>query len=130
VVSWPEVVGLRDNACIQCVLRMKRDLRRSAPELESRFGVAPDFKAGLQLGRVSTGEIGALKKEIVFTGDVLNQTARIQGMCNELGADLLVGDALRERLEDVDGWAFRSLGSHVLRGKEEPVEVFALEERA
>ena len=96
-MSWPEETGLRDGNCLRCVLQMKRDLRGKADWFEERFGVAPDFKAGLQVGAVTTGEIGALKREIVFTGDVLNQTARIQGLCNAHGADVLVGDELRAR---------------------------------
>jgi adenylate cyclase len=127
VVSWPEEVGLRDGNCIRCVLRMKRDLRRKADWFEEHFGIVPDFKAGLQVGPVTTGEIGALKKEIVFTGDVLNQTARIQGLCNTYGVDVLVGDALRVRLDAHDDWVFRSLGEQVLRGKDQPVELFALD---
>ncbi len=127
IVSWPEAAGLRDHACIRCVLRMKRDLRDRAAEFEARFGVAPDFKAGLQAGPTTTGEIGALKKEIVFTGDVLNQTARIQALCGRHDADVLVGDTLRARLGDEEGWTFRSLGPQRLRGKDIDVEVFAVE---
>jgi adenylate cyclase len=127
VVSWPEEIGLRDGACIRCVLQMKRDLRQEAETFEEHFGVAPDFKAGLQVGAVTTGEIGALKKEIVFTGDVLNQTARVQGLCNAYGVDVLVGDELRARLGGGGAWAFRSLGEQTLRGKDQPVELFALE---
>lgn len=127
VVSWPEAAGTRDDACIRCVLRMKRDLRSRAPEFEARFGVAPDFKAGLQTGAATTGEIGALKKEIVFTGDVLNQTARIQALCGRYEADVLVGGELRARLGDGDGWTWTSLGPHRLRGKDAEVDVFAVE---
>ena len=130
VVSWTEQTGLRDAACVRCVLGMKRDLRGRAAWFEDRFGVAPDFRAGLQVGPVTTGEIGALKKEIVFTGDVLNQTARIQALCKTLGADVLVGDELVARLGVGSEWAFRSVGRQVLRGKDHPVELFALDARA
>lgn len=126
VVSWPEAIGVRDGNCIRCVLQMQRDLGRRAGWFQARFGVAPEFKAGLQTGPVTTGEIGALKKEIVFTGDVLNQTARIQGQCGAQGVDVLVGDALVSRLAGVEGVEFRSLGEQVLRGKDQPVELFAL----
>ena len=131
VVSWPEERGLKDGNCVRCVLQMKSDLIQRAPEFERRFGIRPDFKAGLQTGPVTTGEIGALKKEIVFTGDVLNQTARIQSLCSTSGADVLIGDVLRERLSGrvpTDAQiSFRSLGVFELRGRDEPVAVFALE---
>ncbi|GAB5537833.1 MAG: hypothetical protein Rubg2KO_40820 [Rubricoccaceae bacterium] len=127
VVSWTEEIALRDADCIRCVQRMKQDLRARAAWFEDHFGVVPDFRAGLQVGPVTTGEIGALKREIVFTGDVLNQTARIQALCTSLGADILVGDELATRLVPGDGWALRSMGHQVLRGKDRPVELFTLE---
>ena len=104
VVSWTEEAALRDASCVRCVRRMKQDLRGRAEWFRDRFGIAPDFRAGLQLGDVTTGEIGALKKEIVFTGD-------------ELAARLGTGD----------GWGLRSVGRRALRGKDRPVELFALE---
>jgi adenylate cyclase len=127
IVSWPEASGVRNGECIRCVLRMKRDLRARAGEFERRYGVVPAFKAALQTGPVTTGEIGAIKKEIVFSGDVLNQTARIQSLCASSGFDVLIGGELHERLETPGPWSFRSLGDHVLRGKDEAVEVWALE---
>lgn len=127
VISWPEKAGLENSECIRCVLRMTDDLRSQAPWFKDRFGLVPSFTAGMQLGSVTTGEIGALKKEIVFTGDVLNQTSRIQGLCREMEVDVLLGDELRAHLTSGKGWEFKSLGSHVLRGKERPVELFALE---
>ena len=128
VVSWTEKAALRDADCVRCVLGMKRDLRGRAAWFEDRFGVAPDFRAGLQVGPVTTGEIGALKKEIVFTGDVLNQTARIQALCKPLEADVLVGDELVSRLGIGEGGGIRSVGHQELRGKDQPVELFALED--
>jgi len=66
---------------------MKEDLRKRADWYNKDFGLLPAFKAGLHFGKVTTGEIGALKKEIIFTGDVLNTTARIQGLCNHHKVD-------------------------------------------
>lgn len=126
VVSWPEAKGVHDASCLSCVLRMKEDLRTQAGAFEHRFGVAPDFKAGLQIGPVTTGEIGALKKEIVFTGDVLNQTSRIHGLCAGLGSDILVGGELVTRLAGAGGVRLTPLGTHVLRGREQPVELFGV----
>lgn len=128
VLSWPEETGLREDGCVRCVYRMQHDLRARAAEFEREFGVVPEFRAALQLGPVTTGEIGTLKKEIVFTGDILNQTARIQALCGQLGADVVIGDELHARLSTPESWTVRALGRHVLRGKAEPTELFALGE--
>jgi len=124
VVSWPVESGLRNNNCINCFSAMKTDLRARAAWYRQEFGVAPDFKAGLHLGQVTTGEIGALKKEIIFTGDTLNATARIQGLCNTHDVDLLISGDLMSRLR-LDSEA-KSLGQCELRGRKESIELHTI----
>ncbi|MEM1128481.1 MAG: adenylate/guanylate cyclase domain-containing protein [Bacteroidota bacterium] len=126
VVSWPVESGLRDNNCINCFFVMKADLTAKAEWYRQEFGVAPDFKAGLHIGDVTTGEIGALKKEIIFTGDILNATARIQGLCNKHEVDLLVSGDLLSRLQLDTGVEVESLGQCELRGKTKRVELHTI----
>ncbi len=128
IVSWPVKEGVKDRNCLACFFAMKRDLRARTDGYRRRFGVAPDFKAGFHVGAVTTGEIGALKKEIIFTGDVLNATARIQGLCNTFGVDLLVSGELLEHLGPDASRGARSLGTRTLRGKAREVELFTLPE--
>ena len=126
IVSWPVEPGLRDNNCIGCFFDMKADLMDKAEWYKREFGLAPDFKAGLHVGKVTTGEIGALKKEITFTGDVLNATARIQGLCKEHEVDLLVSGDLLSQLKFDSGVEVESLGEFELRGKTERVELHTI----
>jgi len=94
-----------------------------------KYDVTPEFKAGMHFGIVSTGEIGQIKKEIVFTGDVLNTTARIQGMCNELGRDFLLSRDLKEEVEaHTSRYQFSSVGETSLRGKMAPIELYTVRE--
>src|SRR5882757_2994240 len=83
IVSWNLKNGLKDNNCIRCFFAMKASIIGQDGKYKEKFGVLPRFKAGFHYGKVTTGEIGVLKKEIIFTGDVLNTTARIQGLCNQ-----------------------------------------------
>ena len=126
VVSWTLENGLENRNCIQSFRAMKSGLRKKADWYQDQFGVVPDFKSGLHVGSVTTGEIGALRKEIVFTGDVLNATARIQGLCNQYGVDLLLSGNLVSHLELNDTSRVRSIGECELRGKTQRVELFTL----
>lgn len=126
VVSWPVEDGLRNNNCINCFLAMKADLKARAEWYRQEFGVAPDFKAGLHIGNVTTGEIGALKKEIIFTGDTLNATARIQSLCNTQGVDLLISGDLLSRLPLGTKVNVESLGQCELRGRSERIELHTI----
>ena len=52
---------------------------------------SPEWASGLvEAFGVITAQIGELKSEIVHNGDMLNTTARIQALCNELGHRFLV----------------------------------------
>src|SRR6202008_1955951 len=118
--------GLKNNNCIECFFAMKAAIDDQGEKYHENFGLLPQFKAGFHCGKVTTGEIGAIKKEIIFTGDVLNTTARIQGLCNTYKADLLISASLLKAL-DLDSWfQVKSLGENVLRGKDEKMELFAV----
>ena len=75
-------------------------------------------------GAVTAGEIGALKKEIVYTGDVLNTTARLQSLTREYQTDLLVSGSLRALFPENVPYGFEQLGSASLRGKSEETVLF------
>ena len=98
VISWDAEKGLNNGYCIRCFFDMQKDLKNRASFFKKRFDIVPAFKAGLHIGKVTTGEIGALKKEIFYTGDVLNSTARIQGLCKSYEVDLIISSELIDQL--------------------------------
>ncbi len=126
VISWRLQNGLQNNNCIKCYFAMKNSLAEKSEHYHKKYGVAPDFKAGLHFGKVTTGEIGALKKEIIFTGDVLNTTSRIQGLCKDYKVDFIISGMLIKKIKHGKGFEFRSLGKQELRGKAEPIELFTI----
>ena len=126
IVSWKYETGIADNNCIKCFFAMKKDLAKRADWYYKKFGVRPTFKAGFHFGEVTTGEIGVLKKEIIFTGDVLNATARIQALCNNYEVDLLLSEDLVKSLDLGSEFQVRSLGENELRGKKETIELYTI----
>lgn len=127
VISWPVKKGLRNNDCIACFYSLQKAIQKQAPKYLAQFSVVPQFKAGMHMGLVTTGELGALKKELVFTGDVLNTAARIQSLCNQLDADLLISEQLKNALTTRGNYNWISKGRITLRGKEEEMNLFAVE---
>ncbi|NJX15509.1 adenylate/guanylate cyclase domain-containing protein [Tamlana crocina] len=126
VVSWPLKKGLQNNNCLACFTQMKTAMQQRADWYKTQFGVAPTFKAGFHMGKVTTGEIGSLKKDIIFTGDVLNTTARIQALCNSFGVDVLISKVLVEALKLDGTYTLTPLGETELRGKMEALELYAV----
>jgi len=126
IVSWQMTKGLRDNNCIRCFFAMKESLEKRRLHYQDTYGLLPGFKAGFHYGAVTTGEIGVIKKEIIFTGDVLNTSARIQGLCNQYGVDLLLSGDLLKKLDLTKHFQVKSFGDAALKGKDLKIELFTL----
>jgi adenylate cyclase len=127
IVSWSLKHGLTNNNCVQCFFEINKRMNARADEYLRKYGVVPRFKAGIHCGPVTMGEIGKIKRDIVFTGDVLNTTSRIQDLCNQYQTDLLVSLEVVERLSDMPGLSVKPVGHIELRGKQVPVSLFAVQ---
>ncbi len=127
VISWNYKKGLKHGNCVKCFFAMKEALKHRGRYYQNTYGFIPSFKAGIHMGNVTTGEIGALKKEIFFTGDVLNTTSRIQGLCNKFSADLLASEELHNSLELDTTYTITSFGTIELKGRKEPIGLVSIQ---
>ncbi len=126
VITWPINGGIKDERCIRSFFAISQVLERKNAQYVKRYGVEARMKAGLHCGLVTTGEIGDLKTEIVYHGDAVNTTSRIQEMCNDLRASLLVSGDLLQRCQLSDKFVLEGGGTLKLRGKEKVIEVYSV----
>ena len=126
ILSWRVKNNKAIPECIKCFLLMQKKLESKSEKYQKKYGVSLSFKAGIHLGHVTSGEIGAMKKEIVYTGDVLNSTARIISLCKEHQVDILMSSDMRNKIGDQTEYQFISKGTNQLRGKNETMELFTL----
>ncbi|GJM33542.1 MAG: hypothetical protein DHS20C18_25430 [Saprospiraceae bacterium] len=127
VISWPVEKGLKENNCLQCFFQVARKLEERKLYYLEKYDLIPSFKAGLHIGEAMVGEIGVIKKDIVFSGDVLNTTSRIQGLCNNYKAEILISSNLLQRLQLNGQFQSIPIGEIELRGKEEKVALNTVE---
>jgi adenylate cyclase len=126
VVTWPLAVGLRGANCVACFFAIRDAVTRRAADYTRAFGTVPRFHGGLHGGPVTAGELGDLRRQIVFVGDILNTAARLEEYAKRSNLDLVVSGALLERLALPPGLAARRCGELELRGKEARVAAYAL----
>jgi adenylate cyclase len=126
IATWKLDEGVAHAHCVAACFSAMDRLARLAPDYRREFGAAVNFRAGMHCGPVVTGEMGSVKKEIVFLGDTVNTTARIQEMCRQTGDRVLASADLIDRLELPHDVAKRSLGGMGLRGKKNDVALYAL----
>ncbi len=115
VVSWP--INSKRPKCIDCFFKMKEIIHERSANYQHKYGLVPQFKAGIHAGVVITTVVGKHKKEIVYHGDVLNTTARIQGRCNDLGQELLLSKDMLNYLDIGDQYLASEIGEISLKGK-------------
>jgi len=89
------------------------------------FGTVPKLRAAIHAGEVVAGEIGASRRAIVFHGDVMNTTSRIENLTRTLGHPFLVSEDAIVRMQGADAYALRDLGPQSLRGREGQMRVYA-----
>ena len=126
VVTWSLAEGVRAANCVRCFFWSRDAVAREAARYTRDFGIVPRFRAGLHGGTVTAGELGDLRRQIVFVGDILNTAARLEEYAKRAGLDLVVSDALLSRLELPPGVLARRCGELELRGKEAPVAAYSL----
>ena len=129
VITWPLDRGIENGRCVECFFAIREMIQSRADHYLKQYGVVPEFKAGLHHGQVTTGSVGRVKKEVVFSGDVLNTTSRIEGLCNRYQVNLLISKNLYQHLPQLEGVAARNIGVFALRGKQEKITLYALERR-
>jgi adenylate cyclase len=126
IATWKLEDGNTNGGCVAACFAAIDQLARHAPDYRREFGVAVAVRAGLHCGPVVTGEMGSVRKEIVFLGDTVNTTARIQELCRQTGDRVIASADLIDRLELPTGVVKRSLGDLRLRGKGADLALYAL----
>lgn len=126
VICWDFKAGLEKNTCIDCFTSFTQVLNEKQEKYREAFGVLPKFKAGIHGGELVVTEVGIIKKEIAYHGDVINTTARIQEKCNEFGSSLLISKELYNALSLRDKQELEFKGEISLKGKKLPVGIYSV----
>ena len=124
VVTWKVKKGIHKNNCIQCFIKISNAINKNKDYYIEQFGLLPEFKAGYHIGEVTAGEIGIIKKDIIYTGDILNTTARIQAACNSYNSKTLISEKLFNQLTEEAGFSFIKIDKLLLEGKKEHVQLY------
>lgn len=126
IVSWPHTEGISRAACVECFFGMRALLAARQERYERIYNCAPHFRGGIHGGPVVTTWVGLAKVELAFHGDTLNAAARIQGLCSEHGEECLISGPILQLLSLPERLSARALGKVELRGKDEMLDVFAV----
>jgi adenylate cyclase len=126
VLSWTYKKGLENNNCIGVFFAFEEKRQARKAYYEAKYGVFPEFKAGLHGGKLMAAEVGFVKKELAYHGDVINTSARIQAQCNKYNVTLLISEKLLKDLHINIQSTANFLGNILLKGKQKEVKIHSI----
>ncbi len=107
------------RACIEMrsALEKLNHLRRNRGQTDIMIGM------GLHCGQAISGTIGSDERmEYTVIGDTVNMTSRIEASTKAFGSDLLVSEAVYDKVKD--DFMFHLGGVAEVKGKSEPLKMF------
>jgi adenylate cyclase len=126
IVTWRESSGAVDCRPLRCFMVMRDELSRASGQFEREFGAVPRIRGSLHFGPVIVGEIGDIKRAIVFNGDVMNTAARLEELSRNVDGGFLASRAAMQRFGSAPPFAVRDLGRLPIRGRADGIDAVGI----
>jgi adenylate cyclase len=126
VVSWKINRSFTASMCVEFFYGFLQRLEAKRNYFEQQYGVCPQFKAGVHCGKVTVAEVGEIKTEIAYHGDVVNTASRIQNLCNRYDKLLLISESVLQHLPDKYRAHAEFIADAEIKGKETTARVFTI----
>lgn len=118
------------NRAIEGAVQVEDRLKALSEVRATKGDPVTDYTLALHLGDLLYGNIGgAARLDFTVIGASVNTTARMLGMCGPTGQKLILSAAVVQSIKARKSQVV-SLGRHMLRGVENPQELFTLHLRA
>jgi adenylate cyclase len=125
-LTWKTPKGVEKMNFINLFFAYEQVLNQKREYYLKRFDIVPEFKAGIEEGIVTVSEVGDIKREIAYHGEVLHTAARLEKMCNNLREKLLITEGVKNLIIENNSYNIKYMGDYHLRGKESEEKVFGI----
>ncbi len=122
--------SLREEAlsAVSTAVRMREELAKLNTSWKARNIEELAFGIGIHQGEAIVGNIGSTTRmEFTAIGDTVNSAARLESATKQYGVDLIISDAVRERVHEQ--FVCRSADLVKVKGKLKPIEIFTVQGR-
>lgn len=127
ILTWRSDSAAAADKCLRAFFAFERRLMHRYGWYYDRFGMVPAFRGGVAMGPVTATEVGDIKREIAFHGDVLNTSARLLELSKQHHQNLLVAGPVWEAVANGSDFLPRWFGEITLRGKSDKISVYGIE---
>ncbi|HMY18319.1 MAG TPA: adenylate/guanylate cyclase domain-containing protein, partial [Polyangium sp.] len=121
----PYSIEKPEERAVRTALEMLEALQTMNRELEAKGMLRLDIGVGINAGPVVAGNIGSSQRhEYTVIGDTVNLAARLEALNKETRTQILVSASVYDAIRNT--FRTRQLGPLRIRGKPEPLEVYAV----
>ncbi|MDQ3682235.1 MAG: adenylate/guanylate cyclase domain-containing protein [Bacteroidota bacterium] len=125
VITWPNTAENKLKS-LKFIRNAFYLLERNGKKYQKFYGRVPTFKAGVHAGEVTSGFIGVIKKELIYSGDTLNTTARICSKCHDLNESYLLSEYFMQDFSQPHGYNIEPIVQMKLRGHLGVTQLFSM----
>ncbi len=126
VMIWNYKKGFKNNNILRFYTMVKKVIENSKEEFLEKYGIVPEYKAGIHGGLVSITEVGSIRKSIAYHGDPINTASRVCAKCKELDKELLISQDIYDNIISQNGFNFEYLGNFILKGKKNKLGLYSI----
>lgn len=113
---------------LQCALAMQRRLKELNRDWKERGLPELACGVGINSGEMIAGNVGAETiRSYTVIGDNVNLGARLESLCKDYKADIIISEFTRKLLQDQ--YPVQELGEVTVKGKSRPVKIFQVTAR-
>lgn len=99
VVFWPKDEYLFNLNIVGSCFSANAALQAKGDYYQARYGLIPEMKAAFHVGKIVSGEIGEIKSQICFLGNVMVETAAMEKLCRQYKTSALLSEEIFKLLE-------------------------------
>jgi adenylate cyclase len=131
VISWKANKPHNFFRAIDFLYIFNDNIKSKKNHFIGKYGILPKFTASLNSGKIMVAEVGYVKSEIAYHGNVLNTAARLQKQCKEYGAGLLATENFTKQLKNLNrSYSCDFLDEVQFSGKKEKERIFRIDKLA
>lgn len=119
-----------NRSAVEAAIAMIEKLKILNPRLLGLNLPAIQIGVGIYRGPLVIGLIGSDSKlQHTIIGDAVNRTARLEGLCKELGVSIVISKNIWLTLDGSIQNRFRAFGNQSMKGISESIEIFGWSEK-
>lgn len=129
VLSWTIQAGIENANCIRTYFEICQEIKEGFEYYYTQYGVLPRPKCALHSGIAIRAEIGEIKSEIAYFGDVLNTTSRILFEGKKINEDIVLSEKVEQLVKIPVYYRKKAVESFTPRGKKQSIQLYSLQPR-